>query len=131
MSDVIRIFNADGLHPVCAHEGCKMLALAGYCEASCCVGYNPRRAYCSEHSHAPQRVLEILGHGPSKPSYSRDEVLQVVRSMWAGAGLVMENAGKFEMEQDLAEARRRLALTQANAAETTIVADGSVGEVSS
>lgn len=104
---MIQILDGDGLHPKCAHHGCKMLAIAGYCEASCCVGYNPRKAYCNLHSHAPQRVLEVLGHAPTQDSYTVEEVLQVVRSMWAGAGLVMENAGKFEMERDLANERTR------------------------
>lgn len=105
---MLRILNPDGLFPVCSHDGCDKLAEDGYCEATCCLGLNPRRAYCSEHSHRPSRVLEILGHSVNQQMFERDEVRQIVMSMWAGAGLVYESAGYFDMKRriDIERARR-------------------------
>lgn len=116
MNAPIHILNPDGLYPTCSEPGCKMLAVAGYCRALCCMTIDgPPKAYCSEHSHMPAAVLEVLGHAYTKKTYARDEVLDIVRSMWAGAGLVLENAGKFEMEQRIARERaRRAALEQQN-----------------
>lgn len=97
-----------GKYPGCAHGGCCQPALDGYCEATCCVGYIPRKAYCSEHSHRPTRVLEILGHRPTQETFTRDEVRSIVMALWIGAGMVYESAGKMEMERDLATAARAI-----------------------
>ena len=105
---MITVLDPDGLHPKCAHPGCIRLADDGYCEAGCCLGFQLRRAFCSEHSHRPTRVLEILGYPPERDTFTRDEVRRVVMAMWAGAGLVYESAGKIEMDREIEKARARL-----------------------
>lgn len=129
MNEPIRILNGDGRYPVCSQAGCRMLALAGYCEAGCCVGFNPRKAYCSEHSHQPERVLEILGHSTRKESFTRAEVRKILLSIWHGAGLVMENAGKFEMERDIEMARSAAAQREQHREMIDLMSDPGVGEV--
>lgn len=131
MADVIRILNGDGHYPHCVEANCRMLAMDGYCEATCCVGYQPRRAYCSEHSHRPTRVLEILGHHPTQSSFTRAEVRRLVMALWAGAGLVYESAGKFEMERDLEQTRATAAQREQHREMIDLMSsdDGSVGKV--
>lgn len=113
---VVRVLGAD--FPACAHEGCRKHGEDGYCEAACClhklvvidgkvnddVNAQPK-AYCSEHSHRPTRLLEILGHSHAKQTFTRDEVRRIVMAMWAGAGMVFEASGYLQMLQDI-EANR-------------------------
>lgn len=107
---MITIMNGDGKYPGCAHDGCSMLAVDGYCEAACCA--SQRRAYCSAHSHRPDRVLEILGHWFDQATFSRDEVRRLVMLMWNGAGEVYAASGKLDMERDILRARARAAAEQ-------------------
>lgn len=111
-------------YPQCAHDGCERAATDGYCLATCCNGYQAPRAYCSEHSHRPTRLLEILGHSPAKSTFTRDEVRNLVMSLWAGAGLVFEAEGYLAMHRDAQMARDAMARMQtAAAAEPAMVAE--------
>lgn len=99
---MINLLDPDGAYPKCAHPGCTKLAQDGYCDAGCCIGFTPRRAYCSEHSHRPDRVLEILGAPVVKQEFTRDEVRRIVMAMWQGAGQVYQSEGRLAMERDVA-----------------------------
>lgn len=102
----IEVLGSD--YPHCAHPGCKYLAQDGYCTATCCANKPPKeRCFCTEHSHRPQLVLDSFAFGADKDVYSREDVLRIVRSMWMGAGLVIESAGHFAMLRDLREKRLR------------------------
>lgn len=100
-NEPVRVLGGD--YPLCAHEGCRKLAEDGYCEASCCRG--SFKAYCSEHSHRPTHVLEVLGHAPTQETFTRAEVRDILLAMWIGAGMVFESAGKLAMMRDLEVAR--------------------------
>lgn len=99
---MIKVLGAD--FPMCAHDGCKKHGEDGYCLASCCCDDDgePRSlAYCSEHSHRPALLLEILSYPPSQQTFTRDEVERIVKAMWIGAGMVFESGGYFSMIRDV------------------------------
>lgn len=102
MTAILKI--APSSWPPCSQLGCKMLAMDGYCEASCCLGKNA--AYCSEHSHRPTMLLEVLGHAATKSSFTREEMETVIKSMWAGAGMVFEASGYLRLQREV-EIKRR------------------------
>lgn len=95
-----------GAYPTCSHPRCNNHGDDGYCTATCCVvdnddpGLAPK-AYCTEHSHRPTKVLEILGHAHDQQSFTRAEVERILRAMWVGAGMVFEAEGYFAMNRDV------------------------------
>lgn len=124
-----RMVMIHGNIPGCSQGGCLKAGTDGYCEAGCCIGLNPRCAYCSEHSHRPARVLEILGHAATKESFTRDEVRRIVMSMWAGAGLVYESAGHFEMLREMEWAESARATQVSDLVGAILDGEGGVGGV--
>lgn len=85
--------------PTCSHPGCQKVAEDGYCDATCCKS---QKAYCSEHSHRPIKVLEILGYTANGFDYfTIEQVLDIVKAMWVGAGMVFESAGYLKMLQEV------------------------------
>lgn len=86
-------------YPGCAYPGCKKHGEDGYCLASCCPPdhFGGLRAYCSEHSHRPTMLLEVLGYDPHLVSFTRADVEHIVKAMWVGAGMVFESQGYLLM----------------------------------
>lgn len=85
--------------PACAHAGCNKHGEDGYCLAGCCFAEG--KAYCSEHSHRPTQLLEILGYEHDQTAFTRDEVRRIILAMWSGAGLVFESSGYMLMLKHL------------------------------